>query len=327
MENNTNPINTIEKIISKIMMGILIIGLFIFISFVFVTIPPRDFPAKKIIEIKYGTGLIQVSKDLKQQKIIRSSVVFELLVMLSTKNNTVLAGNYYFEKPIGIIDITRRLINGKFNLAPIKITIPEGYTIKDINEILSQKLVKFDSQNFLILTKNREGYLFPDTYLFFPNASANTIYKELTNNFNRKIEKLNINNLSDEELNKILTLASLIEKEAGNNDEMPIISGILSNRLKKKMPLQVDASFIYLLGKKSSDLTVDDLKIDSPYNTYINKGLPPGPINNPGMTAIISAINPSKTPYYFYLHDKNGIIHYAKTFEEHKSNKRKYLNN
>ena len=149
----------------------------------------------------------------------------------------------------------------------------------------------------------------------------------MNNNFNKKVEKLNLTLLSDNELNKIVTMASLIEKEAGNNEEMPFISGILSNRLKKNMPLQVDASFIYLLGKKSSDLTKDDLKIDSPYNTYVNKGLPPGPINNPGMNAILASLNPAKTPYYFYLHDKDGIIHYAKTFEEHKINKRKYLNN
>jgi len=327
MENQINLIDTREKIISRIMIFILLSGIILSIIFVIAILSPKNFPSQKIVEIKYGTGLVQLSKDLKKQKIIKSSVIFELLVIISTKNNTILAGNYYFEKPMGTIEITRRLINGKFNLAPIKITIPEGYTIKDINELLSKKLIKFDSENFLNLAKGKEGFLFPDTYLFFPTASANVAYKELNNNFNKKVEKLNLTLLSDNELNKIVTMASLIEKEAGNNEEMPFISGILSNRLKKNMPLQVDASFIYLLGKKSSDLTKDDLKIDSPYNTYVNKGLPPGPINNPGMNAILASLNPAKTPYYFYLHDKDGIIHYAKTFEEHKINKRKYLNN
>jgi len=120
-------------------------------------------------------------------------------------------------------------------------------------------------------------------------------------------------------------MASIIEKESLNGDERQIVSGILWKRISLGMPLQVDATFLYINGKASAELTKDDLNIDSPYNTYRNKGLPPGPINNPGLDAIVAALYPKDSPYLYYLHDKKGKVHYAKTFNEHVANKRKYL--
>ncbi len=287
--------------------------------------PPANFPSQRITEIHAGSGIIQVARDLQTQGIIRSAVVFEFLTLLSSKQGTIVAGNYYFEKPLDARQVAYRLKYGKFNLAPVRVTIPEGFTIRDISETLSEKLIHFDTATFLALAKDKEGYLFPDTYLFFPTASATTVFRDMSNNFDKKIEKAQLDTTSSVELSRTVIMASILEKEAANSAEMPIVAGILSNRLKKGMPLQVDATFMYLLGKKSSELTVDDLRIDSPYNTYIHKGLPPGPIDNPGMDAILAALHPAKTPYYFYLHDSHGIIHYARTFEEHKANKRKYL--
>jgi len=120
-------------------------------------------------------------------------------------------------------------------------------------------------------------------------------------------------------------MASLIEKESSGDEDRSIISGILWKRFNNNRPLQVDATLSYLLGKKSQDLTVDDLNIDSPYNTYRYPGLPVGPIGNPGLEAIQAAIYPKDSPYWFYLHDKTGKAYYAKTFEEHIANKNKYL--
>ena len=289
--------------------------------------PPANFPSQTIIEIKPGTGLIQISKDLKRQGIVRSAVLFEFVGLMYARDGVVSSGMYYLEEPLSSTEIAYRLAHAKYNLSPVRITIPEGYTVRDINQALSAKLIDFDSATFLALAKDAEGYLFPDTYFFYPTATAETAYREMRQNFARRVVKnLEGQGISDTKLHQLVTMGSLLEKEAANTAEMPTIAGILHNRLKKKMALQVDASFLYLLGKKSSDLTLADLKIDSPYNTYMNKGLPPGPINNPGLRAIEAALHPAETPYYFYLHDKDGIIHYAKTFEEHKANKRKYLN-
>lgn len=123
----------------------------------------------------------------------------------------------------------------------------------------------------------------------------------------------------------IFVMASILEREAKNSDEAGIISGILWKRLEKGMPLQVDATFLYTIGKGSDQLTTADLAHNEPYNTYVNKGLPPGPIGNPGVSMVLAALHPVDSSYYYYLHDPNGHVHFAKTYSEHLANKKKYL--
>ena len=147
----------------------------------------------------------------------------------------------------------------------------------------------------------------------------------MTLNFENKTKNIFDASFTVNEINDTLTTASILEREANGTEDIKIISGILQNRLNKNMPLQVDAPFYYLLGKESSELTQADLKIKSPYNTYINKGLPPAPIGNPGLKAIEAAVYPTKTDYLYYLHDINGVVHYAKTHSEHVKNKQLYL--
>ena len=145
-------------------------------------------------------------------------------------------------------------------------------------------------------------------------------------NFNKKIEPwTGAIEASKHSLRDIVNMASILEREASTPEDMSLVSGVLWNRISKGMPLQVDATFMYLLGRKSSELTTADLKIKSAYNTYVNKGLPGGPIGNPGITAISAAINPTATSFMYYLSDKDGMMHYAKTFDEHVANKNKYL--
>ena len=150
----------------------------------------------------------------------------------------------------------------------------------------------------------------------------------MNDNFNKKMEpwKGAIEN-SGHSLRDIIIMASILEREATTEKDKTMVAGILWKRISLGMPLQVDATFMYLLGKKSSELTVSDLKMKSAYNTYQNKGLPAGPIANPGIVAIRAAIIPTESPYLYYLSDNNDEMHYAKTFEEHKANKAKYLGN
>lgn len=200
-------------------------------------------------------------------------------------------------------------------LAPqIRITIPEGYAVKDIAERF-KNFRNFNGEKFLELAKNKEGYLFPDTYYFTSKETPEEIIEKLENNFKAKAGDVQ---------KDILIMASIIEKEAHNKEDRRIISGILWKRIKEGMPLQVDAVFDYLLDKESSEITQADLKMDSPYNTYKHKGLPPTPICNPGLDAIDAALNPTDSKYWYYLSDRNGVTHFAKNFDEHKLNRARY---
>lgn len=201
----------------------------------------------------------------------------------------------------------------QFSLLQVKVTIPEGYTVKDIAEKFN-RFNNFDKENFLKIAK--EGYLFPDTYFLTGKETEENIIKKMEENFKIK---------AGEARPEIIIMASLLEREARTIEDRKIISGILWKRLEAGMPLQVDAIFSYIIDKTSAELTLDDLKIDSLYNTYLYKGLPLAPICNPGLDAIDAAENPIDSLYWYYLSDKNSIIHYAKTFEEHKQNKFRYL--
>ncbi len=287
--------------------------------------PPAQFPEKIIFQIKSGSTLNDIARELKTEHLIRSSSLFQFLVILFADENKIVSGDYLFDAKIPLNKVADRVINGKYGIAPVKITIPEGFNIIEIADVYYSNLRDFNKDAFLELVKEKEGYLFPDTYLFFPNTTHDVVIEKMSENFNNKINPLMEKiEQSGKTLAQIITMASIIEKESTDGDRNAI-SGILWKRIKRNMPLQVDASFIYLLGKGSSELTMEDLNFNSPYNTYRNLGLPPGPIGNPGLASILAALEPEESPYFYYLHDKDGIIHYAKTFEEHKVNKQRYL--
>ena len=215
----------------------------------------------------------------------------------------------------------------------VKITIPEGYTVKDISEKFDS-FENFDKENFLEIAGAKEGYLFPDTYFFTGSENETQVVVRLENNFRKKVfpiftqsDKNRESPISQSEIGTTSTIimASILEREARTTQDWKIISGILWKRVGIGMPLQVDATLNYLNGKTSSELTLDDLQTDSLYNTYTRRGLPPTPICNPGLGAIEAAGNPVESPYFYYLSDKEGTTHFAKTFDEHKLNKARYL--
>jgi len=289
---------------SKKKIYLLILGLaalLLFFYFIFFS-APRDFPVGSIVSIEPGMNLRTVSLKLKQEHIIRSRTVFEAFMILYGGEKHLVSSDYLLESKLPAFVIARRMERGESRLAPVKVVIPEGFDNSMIADAFTERLSFFDINNFLL--KAREGYLFPDTYFFFTHSTEVDVLKAMSENFEKKISPLRAEILTIGKKEKdIITMGSIIEREAKGN-EREMISGILWKRLTLGMPLQVDAA----------------------PETYKTKGLPKEPISNPGIESIKAAIHPQSSPYLYYLHDKTGNIHYAKTFAEHKTNKLKYLN-
>jgi UPF0755 protein len=218
------------------------------------------------------------------------------------------------------------MTSGDYRLKQIKVTFPEGVDVSEMSKIISIKLPKISLAEFVEKGKTLEGYLFPDTYLFEINVTTDTVIKVMQDNFKTRISTLNDKVLSfGKPLSDIIKMASIVEEEARTMESRQIVAGILWKRLSLEMPLQVDASFKYINGKNTSNLTLEDLKIDSAYNSYLYKGLPPTPICNPGLSSITATLTPIKTNYLYFLTDRRGEMHYAKTYSEHLQNKELYL--
>ncbi len=284
-----------------IFLGILI---FIISGYFLLFRVPSNFPVGGIFSIGDGASLHSISLKLKNEHFIRSRVVFKILVIMDGGEKRIISADYLFENKISVFEIARRIVKGERHLAPVKITIPEGFNISDIANLVSSKLPNFDKNKFILATKDKEGYLFPDTYFFFTTADEEDVLKSLSSNFEKKIKPILADIVAYGKTEKeIIIMASIIEKEAKGDQDRALISGILWRRLKIGMPLQVDAAL----------------------ETYKVRGLPQAPICNPGLEAIKAAIYPQSSPYLYYLHDKMGGIHFAKTFAEHKLNKFKYL--
>ncbi len=296
------------------------------VTYYFTISSPYNYPQGAIINIREGAGLLEVGETLKEKNIIRSQFWFRTAAISLGGERGLKAGDYFLERRENAFKIAWRIIHGKRNIETVKMTIPEGFTKKDISELFNQKFPKFDKSAFIRDAK--EGYLFPDTYFVEVSATASSTITLLSNNFDLKIAPYKDEIASSTHpLDQLITMASIIESEAQTKIDRDIISGILWKRIKLNMPLQVDATLKYVTGKGTSELTNDDLKLESFFNTYIHLGLPPTPISNPGIEAIISSLRPKESDYLYFLTDKDGVMHYAKTFEEHKKNKEKYLNN
>jgi len=288
--------------------------------------PPKQFPLGQVITIEEGESLQSITNDLHDLHVIKSNFAFRTHVILLGGEKRVIAGDYLLDKKEGPGDLANRFVNGRFHLEVAKVTIPEGWNIYEISDYLGNTLINFNKNEFLSLVKEKEGYLFPDTYFVSRSTKPERIIERMNKNFYEKILTISGIATSTHSLEDIITMASIIEDEARTTESRKIIAGILWRRLSLGIPLQVDATFSYINGKGTFELTATDLKIDSPYNTYKYKGLPPGPINNPGIDAIIATVNPTTTKYLYFLSNKSGDMYYAKTFEEHKRNRELYLN-
>jgi UPF0755 protein len=303
--------------------ALVVIGTF---AWTYLLSAPQEFGEDRIIEIPQDHGSYAIAKKLKEERIVRSSTLLHVAIVLFGGEKKVQAGDYLFDEPVPVWTIASRLTHGVYGFAPRRITFPEGFSVADIADALSKELINFSTSTFIELAQDKEGYLFPDTYLFRPTARPDEALALLETTFERRIEEIKSEIAAfNKPLNDIVTMASIVEEEANDEKSRRIVAGILWRRLEAGMPLQVDATFRYINGKTSAELTKDDLKIDSPYNTYVYKGLPPTPISNPGMQSLRATVTPIDTPYIYFLTGDDGEMYYAKTLAEHNQNKTKYL--
>ncbi len=327
-----------KKIIIIALISILV---FLAILLAYTNSSPKNYPVGTTILVEKGMTASELSEILESKNIIRSSFLFKFYLRFfgkGTNTGNIISGKYNLDTIESTKEIADRISIGETRSHAIKIVIPEGSTVRQIGVIFSDAFAKsgrsntFNQPDFVIKASPFEGYLFPDTYTVDEEMSVDEIIAMLRGTFKRKVEPIlkdfenNRSSLipSSVTLAEIMTMASIIEEEGNTKENRQEISSILWRRYSIGMPLQVDASFIYAVGRQSN-LTTADLSYDSPFNTYKFKGIPPHPISNPGIQSIEASLNPKTTKYLYYLNDKDHVIHYARTFEEHIANRAKYL--
>jgi len=288
---------------------------------------PRSFPIGHSISIPKGTTLGEAADLLAKDGIIRSPFLFKVYTTILDGTTGVKTGEYLFSQAQSSFGIAYRLVNGLQGFPVVKVTIPEGSDYADVAAIVAKAIPSFDEASFLAIAKSEEGYLFPDTYFWPTNVKPAQVAADMKALFDVKVRTVASDiATSSRSASDIIKMASIVEKEATSSADRRIVAGILWKRIDAGMALQVDPPFEYFLHKKSSQLTLDDLKVESPYNLYMNAGLPPTPIDNPGLDAITDTLHPAKTPYWYYLSGKDGVMHYAATLDQHAANKNRYLN-
>jgi len=296
-------------------------------------------PKEITIEIPDGSNSSQIASILKENNLIRSETVFKILLKKNNVENSLKAGYYNLNTAMDMDKIIAELIKGGANKNVIRFTIPEGYELRMIAEKLSNEglvnkgrfleLVsdkKYFQDKFPFLSELKEGqslegYLFPSTYEIYLNSSEEEIIEKMLLQFQQVFDKKIKNNMDkvNLSLNEIVTLASIIEREAKVDDERNLISAVFHNRLKIGMPLQSCATVQYVLGTRKERLSEADTRIESIYNTYIHKGLPPGPIASPGEKSLIAAVNPENVDYLYFRskEDGTGRHTFSRTYDEH----------
>lgn len=305
-----------------------------------------DDDSRTTLTIEQGTSLDGIATLLEEKGLIRSASAFQAYVRLQGLQGSLQAGSFIIKSSHSVADIVEILQSGKAE--EMAITIPEGYTVTDIDALLAEKELlnpgeflncaqACDVSEFTFLPEptgwldrsgNVEGYLFPDTYFVVAESfTAEKFLRRLLTTFQLKIVRGKQSELaaSPYTLDQIVNMASLIEEEASNDEERPVIAGILWKRFDAGMGLGVDATVRYVVNKPTAAITIADLNDNSPYNTRKFKGLPPSPIANAGIQSIQAALEPKKTNYWYYLHGNDGEIRYARTNEEHNINRNTYL--
>lgn len=309
--------------------------------------PVADSADPVVFEIKSGSGTSQIADQLEQEGLIRSGLAFKGYLKWKKQGSSFMAGTYSMNPGVSYDEIISKLNSGE--VVPeemVKFTIPEGYTVLQMADKLSAEGV-VDREEFIKLANDPssfdvdiikdipvdeelryvlEGYLFPETYELKKGSSTHDVMQRMLEEFQTKINtipdldtKLKARNLS---LHELLTIASLVEREVVVDEERALVAGVIDNRIKQDMKLEIDATVQYLLDKPKARLLFKDLKVQSPYNSYLNKGLPPGPIASPSLESIEAALAPEASDYLFYVTKKDGSSGhlFAKTYKEHQQN-------
>ena len=303
-----------------------------FLYWMYATIyfPLEEKDQKVHIVITPGTSTHAIGLILEHEKLIKSPLIFVFYLRLTGAHRNLQAGYHELNTRMSMQEIVTALKKGNAH-GEIAITIPEGYTLEQISGLLHEKslitagsfeTVLNDSglKNYMgIPHETAEGYLFPDTYFLSYNTTPERIVTLMHNRFHEVVDPLYSKSSSNVKmsLDDVVILASIIQREASNDQEMPTVASVFINRLRRKMPLQSEATVRYGLKKFSQNLSLDDLKVDSPYNTYQRQGLPAAPICNPGAAAIKAVLNPVKSQFLYFMADENGNHTFSYTYEQH----------
>jgi UPF0755 protein len=298
----------------------------------------RALPVREtVVVIPAGATAREVGADLAARGIVRSALAFDVLARLTASAPSIKAGEFDFAPHLRLVDVLRE-VTGVGRQVATWVTVPEGFTAKQVARTLADRGIgDYDTFAHAFLTtsldvdgrytRSLEGYLFPDTYLVPEHASPATVIKLMTDKFFSELprdaperaRKLGYS------VAQIVTIASLVEREAKADDERALMAGVYYNRLRRGMPLEVDASIEYTFAHHKDVITFADLATRSPYNTYKHAGLPPTPIANPGRPSLLAAFYPQKSDYYYYVYKGNGHSAFARTLAEHEANVAKYL--
>ena len=279
--------------------------------------------------ISQGETVRQVADRLEKEGLIRSTVAFFLKARFTPLGQNIQAGDFVLSPSMELSTIAESLQHGTTD---VRITIPEGWRNEEIAMKISREFGLPESE-FLKVAK--EGYMFPDTYLIPKETAASEIGAMFLSNFDKKVKTLDLAKMEEKELtlDSLIKIASLVEREAKLNEDRPMVASVILNRLDLGMKLDIDATVQYALGFQPAqknwwkkNLTLADLEIDSPYNTYIIAGLPPTAIANPGLAAINAVLETPDTAYLYYIADSSGKSHFAADLESHQRNIAKYLN-
>lgn len=289
------------------------------------------------VVVPHGATSGDVAELLARRKVISDPIIFRIVARVRRVDRDLEAGEYVFPPHQTIDQILQLLLVGRARVATW-VTLPEGFTAVQIADTLADRKLGsqsafqayFEHQTIVlggVRTKSLEGYLFPSTYLFplavSPELAADILVdqfrKELPGDAEQQARCLGYT------LPQVVTVASLVEREAKADDERALIAGVIYNRLRKGMPLQVDASLEYAFPNHHTEITSADLRTDTPYNTYLHVGLPPTPIANPGLPSLLGALHPQRTDYYYYVYKGNGHHAFARTLGEHNANVERYL--
>ncbi len=293
---------------------------------------PEEKGAARRFVVKKGAGAWQVARQLEREGIVRSARAFAWYSAATRKSARIHSGSYRLSPSLPAWKVLEQLVEGSNDSR--RVTLPEGLTLVQIADRLADKEVIADKQGFLDLVTDApsslrnqveapegslEGFLYPDTYEFEPGQTNQQVVETLLKGFIQNISLPNLPAIrrSAHSLHELITIASLIEREAETSGDRPLIAGVIENRLKRNMRLQIDASVIYSLGKHKSRVLYADLKVDSPYNTYLHAGLPPGPIAAPGKDSFLAGLKPAKHDYLYYVATPGGAHLFTRTLAEH----------
>lgn len=317
-----------KKILFSFLSFFVVLGIILFVFIKSNLTPVSTDSANKVFVIDDGEGIFDISQKLEDKQLIKNHYAFLVYAFLTQQNKKIQSGTYRLSQSLSVSEIIKKLTSG--GIADYWLKIPEGSRVEELTSLFPTDL-SFTGQDFLTKIKNKEGYIFPDSYLIPQYYNLDQTLEVIQKNFDQKFDQAQKNSTTDLTEKQSLVLASLLEREGKSLESKQMIAGIILNRLNIDMPLQLDATIQYVRDSQSKTtqywqpISKSDISVSSSYNTYKNTGLPPKPICNPGYNSLYAAFHPTESDYLYYITGNDGKMYYAKTLDEHNSNIAKHL--